>query len=102
MYCCGMVPRLIGTCLEGSIGHGAVAFPVAGPRKRDRDLAGQFIPTITRLLVDAFSQTAIIRRILCIDMSTIVVERTKMTKLRNAANGMRTQDPAIESPAFYR
>ena len=29
-YCCGMVPRLIGTGLAGSIGHGAGPFPVAG------------------------------------------------------------------------
>ena len=28
--CCGMVPRLIGTGLAGSIGHGAGPFPVAG------------------------------------------------------------------------
>ena len=28
--CCGMVPHLIGTCLAGSIGHGAGPFPVAG------------------------------------------------------------------------
>ena len=28
--CCGMVPRSFGTCLAGSIGHGAGPFPVAG------------------------------------------------------------------------
>ncbi len=28
--CCGIVPRLIGTCLAGSIGHGAGPSPVAG------------------------------------------------------------------------
>ena len=28
--CCGMVPPLIGTCLAGSIGHGAGPFQVAG------------------------------------------------------------------------
>ena len=28
--CCGMVPRPFGTCLAGSIGHGAGPFPVAG------------------------------------------------------------------------